>query len=579
MNKAAITDFNATRFFRGYAWNFKAYPDDNVAGHFSGKKVASIDLTDIKETQLYYDIRDILVCCMVNGEPYSYTSKIFSTLFLLPGFMVAAGYENFACIDNLEEATEKWCKYLTGAKRTYLPSYQFILASCYHALLEFRDGRSGLDRNIWRMEDIKINNERINKTSSKMQMNFWRIKNKDIREYMKVYFKYLLGGTELAYSTIYGRFCIICNFFNIFEEKSLADITHDDIEAYRVERNDDASRNNHIMYIIDEFYKYMIIKGMYDGQSPISTTDYMHEDRKHKYNTVPDEVIIETFRHLHKLRNDYLLIYLINVFTGIRISDICQLKTDCLYKNNTGFYLSHDVQKMQDVGSIPITKELYELIQKRIAYANKHEHEYLFTSDKDESRPYNARTYRENMKKNIQKWNIKMPDGTPYKFATHAFRHTIATTLFKMGMPSVLIQLGVLHHVEINMTRSYVDIDNESQLKLMEEKGIFIPEEQRFEKQSETDAALPNGYCHMPPQIHCPNTNACLNCRFFRTSIKFLDIHEQHLTKLEEQIMYYKSNGYKQNLAFAEADKEKLELIIARLKEIEGEEYYGTDTN
>lgn len=172
-----------------------------------------------------------------------------------------------------------------------------------------------------------------------------------------------------------------------------------------------------------------------------------------------------------------------------------------------------------------------------------------------------------------------MPDGSPYNFVTHAFRHTIATTLYKLGMPSSLIQLGVLHHVEINMSRSYVDIDNQSQLDLLKEKNLLIPAKMKIEKASESDSALANGFCHMPSNIHCPNMNACLNCDFFRTSIKFMDVHEQHLEELNERIEYYKSNGYTQNLAFAEADKEKLELIIAKLKEIKEDKIYDTDIN
>ncbi len=580
MNKAEVTDINAHRFFKGYVWDFKTYPDEEVAEYFSRKKITAIDVSDIKGTQLYYDIRDILVCSMVNGEPYSYTSRYFPLLFLLPDFISVNGYENFNGISDLEDASEKWLKYLTDNGRQDLHRCRYFFIKCYYTILEFRDTRKGLKRNLWRLEDMKINNERINKAVGQNQLNFWNIINEDAREHLKTYFRYLLGNTELSYTTIYNRFSRMSQFFNFFKEKSFSDITHDDVEKYRASENCSISKNNYLMNDIDECYKYLITKGLFNKTSPIIVPlDYIQVEQKHKYNTVPDEVIIETFRHLHKLREDYLLIYLINVFTGIRISDICQLTTDCLHKNDTGYYLSHDVQKMQDVGGIPIAKELYELIQKRITDANKKKYTYLFPSDKDKSRPYCTQTYSRNMKKIIHNWEIKMPDGSPYDFATHAFRHTIATTLYKMGMPSALIQLGILHHTEINMSRSYVDIDNESQLNLMEENGMLVPSEMKFEKESDTDSVLPNGYCHMPPQTHCPNMSACLNCKFFRTSLKFLDIHEQHLAELENRIVYYKANGFKQNLAFAESEKEKLEVIITKLKEIEGEERYGTDFN
>ena len=579
MNKAEITDINVRRFFNGYVWDFKTYPNKEIAEYFTNKKKTVVDVSDTKDTQLYYDIRDIFICCMINGDPYPYTSRYFPLLFLLPDFMSTNGYESFNGIDDLENTSEKWLKYLTDNGRQDLSRCRYFFIKCYYAILEFRDTRKGLERNLWRLEDMKINNERINKAVGQMQLNFWNIVNEDAREYLKVYFRYLLGNTELAYTTIYNRFSRMSQFLNFFKEKSFNDITHDDIDKYRTEGNNSESKNNYLMNDIDECYKYLITKGLCDKVSPIIELDYIQVEQKHKYNTVPDEVIIETFRHLHTLREDYLLIYLINVFTGIRISDICQLTTDCLHKNDTGYYLFHDVQKMQDVGGIPIAKELYELIQKRIAYANSQNYTYLFPSDKDTSRPYCTQTYSRNMKKAIQKWKIKMPDGSAYDFATHAFRHTIATTLYKMGMPSALIQLGILHHTEVNMSRSYVDIDSESQLKLLEEKNVFIPAEMRFEKESAKDIALPNGYCHMAPQVHCPNMNACLNCKFFRTSLEFLDIHETHLEELNEMIVYYKANGFKQNLSFAESDKEKLELIIARLKEIEGDKNYGTDIN
>lgn len=579
MNKAEITDINVRRFFNGYVWDFKTYPDEEIAKYFSRKKKTIVDLTGLEDTQLYYDIRDIFICSMINGEPYNYKSEYFSKLFLLSDFMVDSCYGNFNDIDDLEESAKKWCDYLKYKGFKDLYGCHTIFIKCYYAIFEFRDTRKGLDRNLWRLENIKINSERINKSSEQSQLNFWHITNDETREYMKIYFKYLIGGTELAYSTIYNRFNRLDTFFNFFKEKSFRNIVHSDIEEYRTTKRHSADYNNHLMNSIDEYYKYLITKGLYDGISPIISSDFMNAEIKHKFNSVPDDVIIETFKHLHKLKEDYLLIYLINVFTGIRISDICQLRTDCLYKNKNGYYLSHDVQKMQDIGSIPISKELYDLIQKRIIHANNNGYVYLFTAVKDKTKPCNASVYRKNMKKIVQEWNIKMPDGTPYNFLTHSFRHTIATTLYKMGMPSALIQLGILHHVEINMSRSYVDIDNQSQIELMKEKRILVPSEMKFEEVSDSDSALANGYCHIPSQIRCPNMSVCLNCDFFRTSIKFLDVHEQHLAELNEKIVYYKANGFKQNLAFAESEKLKLELIINKLKEIEGDKNYDTDIN
>ncbi len=66
-------------------------------------------------------------------------------------------------------------------------------------------------------------------------------------------------------------------------------------------------------------------------------------------------------------------------------------------------------------------------------------------------------------------------------------------------------------------------------------------------------------------------------CQFFRTSIKFLDVHKQHLGKLNKQIEYYKNNNFEQNLSSALQVKENLELIIAKLEKIEEGETNDSD--
>ena len=91
MNKAEITDINVRRFFNGYVWDFKTYPNKEIAEYFTNKKKTVVDVSDTKDTQLYYDIRDIFICCMINGDPYPYTSRYFPLLFLLPDFMSTNG--------------------------------------------------------------------------------------------------------------------------------------------------------------------------------------------------------------------------------------------------------------------------------------------------------------------------------------------------------------------------------------------------------------------------------------------------------------------------------------------------------
>lgn len=576
MNKQQITDISVANFFRGSRWDFKKYPKEEVAEHFSRKKVTVMDLSSIDGTQLYYDIRDFLVCVMTNGEPYTYKSNAFPSLFYLVEFMQMYGYENFACIDDVKKADEEWLNFWSETKkRVYVDDYRRVIPNIVFYLQEFRDKRVGLDRDLWRVKDLHINAERINLAKENNSLNFYSIKNVPNREIIKIWFKYLVGGTELAYSTILNYLTRCRQFSNYLGNKSILDVTNDDIQNYKKDNALTTYVNNHLLRCLQDMYTYLTAKNIYNNSLPITKPDFMKENYKYLYKSVPESTIMEIFKHLHKLQDTHCLIFLVNLFTGIRISDICLLKKDCLMENNLGYFIFHSVQKMQNSGGIPISKELYDLLQKRIK-SLPIECEYVFYSIKDNTRPMLASSYVKYMKKIMKEWGIKLPDGTDYEFGTHAYRHTIATQLYKMGMPSSLIQLGILHHKEINMSRCYIDNTAEMQLESLTEKGINSKSE-NTPLVMDGNTALSNGYCNMPLAVSCPNASACLNCEYFRTSVEFLDVHEKHLEALEEKLVYYKSNGYTTNEAFAEKEKAQLVKIIAKLKEIKGDDADATN--
>lgn len=578
MNNLQTTDFNAMKFFKGCVWDLKEYPDEEIRTYFERKKNTVIDLTDIAETPLYDDMRDIFIGIFTKQNPYSYQSTMFSFVMNLMEFMLAQGYKSILEISDLKKADNLWQDYWQEHGKRSLSIYKKFISKCAFTLTELRDKRIGLERDLWRLPDIKINDERINKSGNASILNFGRIKDAGNREILKTWFRYQLGCTELAFSTIYLRFSLCEPFVSFLGKKSLLDITHRDIEKYRLESQFSPSRNNNIMGCLKSLYTYLAANDIFCGDCPVKKLDFMYDDSQYKKTSVPETTIFEIFRHLHELPEEYLLIYLINLFTGIRISDICQLKTDCLYENEHGYFLSHDVQKMQDIGAIPISKELYRMIEKRIYYINHFDRIYLFQSRTKENYPLFAQSYSRYMKNIIKEWDIRLPDGNPYLFTTHAYRHTIATQLFQMGMPSALIQIGILHHKEINMSRHYIEIDAESQLNTMNDKGINVPSVVDSLKADGGGSALPNGFCNMPLKIECPELASCLDCEFFRTSIKFIDVHRKHLENIIEQIAYYRQKGYEQNFVFAEKTKDKLEQIIKSLEKIMEDDNDETDS-
>lgn len=568
MNKNQIpVDISVELFFKQTIWDFKKYPDEEIAKFFSRKtpQYSRLDTTPFKGTPLETDMRDLYKCMLFNGIPYKYTSKCFPYIFLFPQFLLQHGYTCFADITDVEKTTTEWLAFWETRGKKYLHDLEFIIKNIKFTILEYRDTRTGLDRNYWYIEDISINDERLDKTKVISNMNFWEFRADD-REYYKIYFRHLLGGTELSYSTIFNRYAMLVNFSHSVKTP-LLEVTHDEICNYAVSFSD--NRKNQLLSCIQNMLDYLAIKNIFTGKNPISKTDFAKRKIKYIQNTVPEEIFIEFFKHIQELPSDLLLIFLIDAFTGIRISDICQLKLDCLCKTKNGYFIFHSIQKMQDVGGIPISKELYELVQQRIDYIKSlnYKETYLFPSVKKRNHPYNTGTYRNVLKRYTKKWGITTSSGETYNFVTHAFRHTISTELYNMGMSPTLIQLGVLHHTEINMSRHYIELNTDTHKKMLREKM----DEEHFINQDSitpTDAILPNGYCNMPAKLSCPNLSSCLTCQFFRTSIKFLDIHKEQLRQFKEQLTYFENNNFQQNAVIAKKQISILETIVASLEQI-----------
>ena len=83
--------------------------------------------------------------------------------------------------------------------------------------------------------------------------------------------------------------------------------------------------------------------------------------------------------------------------------------------------------------------------------------------------------------------------------------------------------------------------------------------------------ALPNGYCGLPLQQRCPHPNACLSCESFLTDLTFLDLHREHLARVEVQPEKASENGWQRVTESNDSDRVNLINIIDGLKRLETE--------
>lgn len=579
-NKIIKLPTEVDKFFEGDVLDFTKFPDKEISDYFNEKfkNHRVLDLTTVESETKRKEIKDIFKSCIENRSPYTYKSKYFNHLFYLTELANMFEEDSFLEIEELQ-CKELYIQVIEKNKISkeaikLIPSFLFVLS-------ELRDTRTGMDRDVWYFKDYNIDETRRNKAATQNTLNFKRINNVEHREYFKKWFKYLIGCSELSLASIINFLPQIIAFSNHFAYKSLFDVTEQEVTDYINTLTICNNAINKFVNSLSDFYKYMAIKGLTDKPSPVQR----HHLKKEKYvpadNLVSEYVILQIFGKLHELDLVHRCMYLINYCTGMRVSDLCQLKVDCLYKDNTdGHYIRvNNCQKMQKTTINLIPPSLYKLLQEQVEkiVALPYKEEYLFPAPSTPNKPFQSGVFRNDMKRWCKSMGIKNDDGTDYNYTTHSYRHTLSTDLFQnYDVDLQVIQLAVLWHKEIQMTLTYAQRGDEYNRALHEKYisnvGADAPLEREILESPESlhKKALANGYCNYPTKLGtCPNADICLNCQFFRTSRRFLSVHEEHLKEVQKNIVISRMNGWNNNLATDLETEKKLKQIIETLQNIE----------
>lgn len=537
------------------------------------KSATKIDFTQIENDTARQEFRDLLFLVFAKDIPYKHTSDSIYHVLRLAGFMKSLNGITQIRDEKLQEMFHLYCK-----KHNFGADNKKIILTCKNALLDYYDKRENFDRDVWDKSILKLPDERINKSGSYHSLNFRRIENIENRELVKTYFRFLIGGTELAFPTITNIHSQICCFCDYIDTKLLKDVTSQDIYDYLDENQElSASSYNKLVLAISDMYTYLLKKHKIETSNPVKAEMYRKDNYKFIGNLVDEFTILQIFGHLHKASLTYILIYLINYCTGMRISDVCQLKTDCLFDDGKdGYYIRVDnCQKMQKTTMNLIPKALYERIEEQIAVINNLDYDevYLFPSEREPLRPYVAQTYRNNFKQLCKEWNIKNEDGSDYEYRTHAYRHKIATELhIEYKVPIITIQKAVLWHKEIQMSYHYIE-KNFDFRKMNADKYFSQTDDvslDEFMKGNLKSYILPNGFCGKSTKLEkCPAVDACLSCQYFKTSKRFLPIHRETLNKHKARLPIYEANGWIPNVLTTKRQIQELKELIKKLEEME----------
>ena len=243
------------------------------------------------------------------------------------------------------------------------------------------------------------------------------------------------------------------------------------------------------------------------------------------------------------------LVTLIMIRCGLRVSDACTLRFDCLLHDGQGApYLRYYNNKMDRAAAVPIDEEVEADIraqQHRVLERWPDGNPNLFprmTANADGRRPLGPDSYRGMMKRWLASCDIRDELGHPVHLTPHQWRHTFATRLINRDVPQEVIRV-LLDHESSQMTSHYAKITDQTvrrrweaatKVNIKGERVSIDPEGPLAQAQwaktrySMATQTLPNGYCGLPLQRTCPHANACLTCPVFLTGPEFLpELREQ----------------------------------------------------
>ena len=243
---------------------------------------------------------------------------------------------------------------------------------------------SFFDNDIWDLTKLSLSESRVNKSINYKSINFSRVADSSNKTLLKKYTRYLFSNTRLSLSSVVARVNRLNIFLIFYGDINLQDLTRQDIEKYYEwlsTRNLKDKSYNEYIYSAYVFLEYCCIY----GYIPTNHT-YFSDCRKvrhtQKIRYVDEDVIMQIFDILDKIPFKICYMFLLIYCTGMRLSEVCELKIGCLYKTKDGTFVRFYQTKMRKEVTNPIPDGLYKLLEKyrKQTYDNSNPHAYMFSA-------------------------------------------------------------------------------------------------------------------------------------------------------------------------------------------------------
>lgn len=445
-----------------------------------------------------------------------------------------------------------------------------FLRNIHSTLFELTDIREELEKDRW---DVRLLHDQYgidyNKSLTHYYLDFTKIEKLKIRDHVKKYIKQrLLSKNNFSWSTARNYLKYLPAFLSyIFSlEPTWNDLTqlkrlH--MEQYlqwlhKFAKNNLNRKDSHPERYICETLK-CVVKFLEDIQRyeyDIAPKTHVRlllfpEDKPklrkkpiEQIDYIPDFVLEQLFTHINDLHKEVIPVVWVAFKTGLRISDVLGITSDCLERFNGKYSIVTDIEKTYVQGHrIPIDDELANtiavLIQKSKQNSNQDNNPegFIFVRYRGsrKGKPYSQNWVQNQLNILAKEKNIMDENGNLFHFKTHQFRHTYAVKMLNGGADILTVQ-ELLAHSSPEMTLRYAKLLDDTKRKTFElviNQGVFsfdlngdvqeikagedIPEEilQALWQDHKLNAMdNPYGTCHARLKGNCPHMEAppCLTC-------------------------------------------------------------------
>ena len=457
-------------------------------------------------------------------------------------------------------------------------------------------GSSRFTDDVW---DMTAYVERKSLENKSKKITFGNINNCAVKNVVKQYAYYKLGKVKVQTLSGYinGHLPFFIQYCELQHLNSLEEISvqmlSDFIYWLKTEKNLKGNTCSKVISVIVEIVRIGQVKGWRvpsdNAWSKIKFYELLSAcgslSESKKAHPIPADIFDKILFHaLHKEKDVLTKAgIIIQSQTGLRISEVLEIKKGCLYTTAEGYdFLEVRISKTVKGESVIhkvyandlVRNAVLELEQATEHLREKSGLQELFLAKNNGIHTLKVRTWAEKrLVSFIKRWDIRDKDGFLYPLKSHQFRATFVRELVKQNV-SINHIMKQFSHVSIEMTMHYLTLQ-ENEIREIYTEMVLHPDSKiagtraeeikdklkphfRGKTESEIEAfisdlaetmsfnPLPNGICLYDfRRGNCTNGDGCFfyNCPNYVTEIKFYPILKKELDLIRLEMERFKKLG------------------------------------